>query len=222
MRKTNCKALFAFTTLLMNTVWILFWVGCGDVEMLEEPDEGPLKEVAKTTGSIKGIVAPPNTDAGVIVVKGGEQVKFVMADAQGEYMISDLPAGEYDLEVTAPFHFIDISLKRVQVIPGQSALVEKVTLRSWADAAAFTGSVLDAETGQPIEKANIRIECAASVCSPISTITEADGSFKIDIWPDLESSIIISKIGYKTKNVFVEPFGQKGKAHLKFKLEWKD
>lgn len=222
MRKTDCKALFAFTTLLMNTVWILFLVGCGDVEMLEEVDDKPLKEVAEATGSIKGIVAPPNIDAGVIVVKDGEQIQFVMADVQGEYTISGLPAGEFDLEVIAPSHFIDISLKRVQVIPGQSTLVEKVTLRSWADAAAFTGSVLDAETGQPTEKANIRIECATSVCSPISTITEADGSFKIDIWPDLESSLIISKIGYKTKNVLVGPFGRKGKAHLEFELERKD
>jgi len=223
MRKINCKTLFAFTTLLTGTVWMLFWIGCGNVEVLEESGDKPLEEVVETTGSIKGTVAPLSIDAGVIVVKEGEQLKFVMSDAQGEYTISDLPAGEYNLEVTAPFHFIDISLKRVQVIPGQTTLAEKVTLRSWADAAAiFTGSVLDAETGKPIEKADIRIECATSVCSPLFATTEDDGSFKKDIWPDLESNIIISKIGYKTGNVRVKPLGPKGKEHLEFKLEPKD
>ena len=219
MKKTNFKALFAFTTLLVGTVWVLSLLGCGNVEVLEESDDGPMKEVVKTTGSIKGIIAPPNIDAGIIVVKEEEQIKFVTTDAQGEYVISDLPAGEFDLEVTAPFHFIDISLKRVQVIPGQTTLAEKVTLRPWADAATFTGAILDAETGKPIDKADVRIECATSVCSPLFTITKADGSFKIDIWPELGSNIIISKIGYKTINVHVKPLGQKGKEHLEFKLK---
>jgi len=206
----------------MSAMWMLFWVGCGDVEILEETDDMPPKEEVTTTGSIKGIIAPLSIDAGVIVVKEGEQLKFVMADEQGEYTISDLPAGEFDLEVTAPFHFIDISLKRVQVIPGQSTLAEKVTLRSWADAATFAGAILDAETGQPIEKADIRIECATSVCSPLFTATDDDGSFEKDIWPDLESDITISKIGYKTINAHVKPLGRKGKGYLELKLERKD
>ena len=220
MRETNNKALSAFIAFFMVTV--SFWAGCGDVEILEETDEEPSKGVAQTTGGIKGIVAPPDIDVGIIVVKDGEQINFVMANAQGEYAISNLPAGEFDLEVTAPFHFIDISLKRVQVIPGQTTLADKVTLRPWEDAAAFTGSVFDAETGQPIEKVNIRIECATSVCSPLFTATEADGSFKIDIWPDLESNVIISKIGYKTENVRVKALGKKGKGNFEFKLEQKD
>lgn len=200
-------------------IWILL-VGCGDLEVLEEDNDRLLKEeVTKTTGSIEGIIVPQNIGSGVTVVKEGNPIKFVMANAQGEYTISNLSAGEYNLEVTAPDHFVDISLKRVQVIPGQLTLAEKVTLRPWSDAATVAGSVLDAETGQPIEKANIRIECTTSVCSSLFTATEADGSFKIDIWPDLESNLIINKISYKMENIRVKPLGQKGKAHLKFKLK---
>jgi len=222
MRRTNRKFLLAFTKLLMSAMFILFGVGCGDVDTSEEANDNPLNEIVQTKGSIKGVIAPLNIDASVIVVEEGEPIQLVMADSEGEYIISDLPAGEFDLEVIAPFHFTDISLKRVQVIPGQATLVEKVTLRSWADAATLTGLVIDAQTGDAIEKANIIIECSSSVCSDLFTATEANGSFKADIWPDLESRIIINKIGYKTENVPLESLGKNGKLHLEFKLEQKD
>jgi len=213
----NFKAFFVVTTFLMT---ILLLMSCGDVDVSKEAnDDNLLKESTKTTGSIKGVIGPEKIGASVKVVKEDELIKMVGAKAQGEYLISDLPAGEFNLEISAPRHFTDISLKRVRIILGQTTPVKKVTLRSWADAATFTGSILDAKTGQPVENASIRIECATSVCSDIFTTTEAGGSFQADIWPDLASNIIVSKIGYKSESVRLEPLGKKGNRHLEFQLE---
>ncbi len=67
-------------------------------------------------------------------------------------------------------------------------------LAAWAqtDYAALTGTVVDAETGAPLDGANVFI-----AASTMGTATDAAGRFRIDRVPPGAHRLYVSMIGYE-------------------------
>jgi hypothetical protein len=197
-----------------------FITSCGD-----NPIETPTSdEVVKTktnpaTGSIRGKIVPPIAGTVITAYKESQFVKFTEADDQGNYLISDLSPGIYAVEISAPFHFLDVSNRSVEVVEGQISEATTVFLRSLEDAAVLSGRIIDAKTKAPLADIRVKVECVSRICAGLSVSTNKDGIFETKLWPDLDSNLVIDINGYSKKEIKVKPLGVKGKLQLEVELE---
>ena len=79
------------------------------------------------TGSIEGVVQPPEANTAVTTVGPTEDTFTVFTDtSSGEFMIRGLTAGYYDLEFHPDTGFADTSLFDVEVIAGETTLLDTI------------------------------------------------------------------------------------------------
>lgn len=79
------------------------------------------------TGSIEGVVQPPEADPAVRAVGPNEDTTTIFTDTvSGEFMIRGLTAGYYDLEFLPDTGFADTSLLDVEVIAGETTLLDTI------------------------------------------------------------------------------------------------
>jgi hypothetical protein len=99
----------------------LFFVGVGLAGIPDDYDEN---------GGLTGTVTPPEAQATVNVISGGDVVASVEADpSTGAFEISDLPAGTYDIEVIPGAENYDIAeVTDVAVDAGESTDVGNISL----------------------------------------------------------------------------------------------
>lgn len=64
---------------------------------------------------IRGSALPPGVSPLVLVLRNGVDFTSTIADEEGRYTISNLPAGEYSLQVIATGFFTDISIKNLEL-----------------------------------------------------------------------------------------------------------
>lgn len=213
----------------MKMIWILsplafffiiFIISCGDNPVkTDTPNEATKANPNPNTGSIKGKIVPPIAGTVITAYKGEQFVKFTETDEQGNYLISDLPPGIYSVEISAPFHFLDVSNRSVEVVEGQISEAKTVFLRSLDDAAVLSGRLIDAKTKAPLADIRVKVECLSRICAGLSVSTNKDGIFETKLWPDLDSNLVIDINGYSKKEIKVKPLGVKGKLQLEIELE---
>ena len=196
----------------------LLW-GCGDVpvEQAEAP-ETQNKTVQATTGSIRGTITPPVNGTSINAFRGEDWVAFRTNDEEGNFEFQDLSEGTYALEVAAPFHFVDISNRQLEVIAGQVAEAKPVFLRAWKDAAKLFGKVIDANTKQPLPEMEIDVVCVTRICNALSVTSDAQGAFEVLLWPDLESVLAISPPGYRAQSIKIRPLGPRNQETIEIAL----
>ena len=184
----------------MIGICLLIMAGCGD-NAAYDTEGVPIDRGNSTSGAggrITGRVLPPRIQPLVIVFRNDVDHTTTTADEAGRYEISNLLRGEYSLQVVATGFFTDISVRNLEVEPGQSVEAELVILRERSEAATLVGQVLDKSNKLPLENAEIHVECSTGVCASLSAVSDESGSFSIGLWSGLESRINVRKPGYKT------------------------
>ncbi len=155
----------------------LFW-GCGDVSVEQVPaPEMQNEAVQATTGSIRGTITPSVNGTSINAFRDEDWVAFTTNNEEGDFEFQDLSEGTYALEVSAPFHFVDISNRKLEVIVGQVTEAKPVFLRAWKDAAKLFGKVIDANTKQPLPEVEIDVVCVTRICNALSVTSDAHGAF---------------------------------------------
>lgn len=208
-----------------KTAWIWLFLmcislaSCGDVDVPDAPEGTDFSPVTETTGGIRGTVLPPGIGASVLIVKDGRILGNPQTDEGGFYTIPDLESGEYDLEIVAAQRFVDVSQRQLEVFAGEWTQAADVMLRPWSDAAIISGKVVDAATDEPLNNAGVLVECTTNVCSPLSAASQLDGTFSLDLWPDLNSTLTIRKSGYQTEQRRIVALGVKGHTDLEIQLQ---
>jgi len=195
----------------------LIW-GCGDVSVEQEAPETQNETVQAKTGNIRGTITPPVDGTSINAFRGEGWVAFTTNDEEGNYEFRDLPAGTYALEVSAPFHFVDISNRSVEVVSGQITQAKPVFLRAWADAAKLLGRVIDANTKQPLPEVKIDVVCVTRICNALSATSDAQGAFEVLLWPDLEAVLSISPRGYQAQSIAIKPLGPRNQKTIEIAL----
>lgn len=209
LQKKSMALLFMFALLL----------GCDDVsvEPVKAP-ETPNEPVQATTGSIQGTITPPVGGTSINAFREGNWKGFTTVDGQGNFEFQDLPEGTYALEVSAPFHFVDISNKSVEVVAGEVTQAKPVFLRAWKDASKLLGTVIDAQTKQPLPEVTITVVCVTRICTGFSKTTDAQGAFEVLLWPDLQAQLSIEHLGYLPRLMTIEPLGPRNQKTIEIAL----
>ncbi len=112
------------------------------------------------TAEIQGtLVGPSGPLPGILVevygsrIQGGTPARTVVTDAEGGFMVSELPGGLYDLKAAAP----DLAVlyeAGVRALPGQTGVVDLRAFRG----ASLTGRVFDPLTDRGVDGARIVVE----------------------------------------------------------------
>ena len=169
--------------------------GAGD--SAEETAEGP--------ATIQGSVHPSESDIGVIALRNGFQTASTLTDENGAYRLSNLRPGEYSLIVSGLGFFTDTSVRGLTLAHNDVVDAPRVTLRPLTAAVKLRGNVLDSAEKTPLSGVRISIRCQTGICATLSVLTDADGVYASEIWPDLAAELIFTKVGYHTANTNVPP-----------------
>ncbi len=183
----------------------LMMIGCGDNPTGGTTDEPPKVDTTSTEGGqITGRVLPPGVGPLVIVIRNGVDFTSTLADEEGQFEISNLPSGQYSLQVIATGFFTDISISNVELQKGESRQAELIILRQRSEGATLLGQIINKSNRQPIEGAEVQIECSTGVCAPLSGLSDQDGNFSVKIWSGLGANINVRKPGYRTLPIQVK------------------
>ena len=112
---------------MIRTTWLallILWVasleaGCGD---------SPVGVEAQETGAISGSLSPKVSDAVLEIHQDGVLLTRVAPDDNGEYLIQNLPEGEYDISATGTDYVTLTSVEDVHVEAGQTTVLGQISL----------------------------------------------------------------------------------------------
>jgi thermitase len=138
-------------------------------------------------GSIAGTVADAANGSSIVGATVSDGTRTATTDAAGEYTITDVPPGSY--EVTASKAGYQSSSLTVDVLSGTTAVAD-FSLDEVIVPGSITGSVTDAEDGSPI--------VGAMVTDGVRTATtDAAGEYTIADVPPGSYEVTASKAGYQ-------------------------
>lgn len=191
------------------------YLGCSDSPFSgqgENTGEQPLPTVDRV--EIMGRVLPAGIMPLIIVQRNGVDFKNTIADEAGNYIIPDLPAGEYSVQVIATGFFTDISVKHLDLKAGERHEAKTVILIARSEAATLIGQVIDKSDNTPISDATVKVDCTTGVCALLSAASDEIGKFSIEIWSGLSSVINVQKLGYQMTPIQVDALKPNEKRDL--------
>lgn len=156
------------------------------------------------TASIVGSIQPAESGIGVIATRNGMETGITLTDDDGRYRLDDLLPGEYGLIVSGLGFFTDTSVRGLTVERGEEAVAPDVRMRPLDAAATLFGEVADARSLAALEDVQVAIRCRSGICPNLSVLTDADGRFEVDIWPDLDTEVVFTRIGYGSGSACVD------------------
>jgi large repetitive protein len=150
------------------------------------------------TGSIAGTVTDSVTGLpveGAKVAAGCCGGKYAYTNADGEYVITDLAAGEYNVKAMKDGYAMKVYPEKIAVAEGQQ--VEGIDFAlaplGGGGEGSISGTVYDKKTGAPIEGAKVM----TGTCRNMRTAyTNADGQYTITGLADGEYTVKAMKQGY--------------------------
>ena len=206
-----------FVRLLWLCVYVVAptFLGCSDGSFLGKRENTVEKPIAREDGvTIMGRVLPAGIMPLIIVRRNGVDFKNAVAGEAGNYSISNLPAGEYSVQVIATGFFTDISIKHLELKAGERHEAETVILIARSEAAVLIGQVVDKLDNSPISDATVKVDCTTGVCALLSAASDEIGKFSIEIWSGLSSIINVQKQGYRMAPIQVEALKPNEKRDL--------
>ena len=199
------RHLYGLLLFCAMAVGIGMTTGCGDNPVTDTKVELPkAKTDLEESGQVKGRVLPSGVNPLIVVIRNGVDFRSTIADEEGYFTISDLPGGEYSLQVIATGFFTDISISRIELKKGESHEVAPIILRQQSAGATLLGQVINQADGQPLAGAQVQIECAPGVCAPLGGTSGPDGNFSVKIWSGLGANVNVQKLGYRSVLVRVK------------------
>ncbi len=149
---------------------------------------------AKKEGTIEGVVVPPSAGTRIAVVQQGKTIASVEVNAQDGKFRTSLPAGTYDIKVTAPSSPYPLALPGIVVKPAETTTLSPITLAPLKGSAVITGKVQAAAAGT-------RVALLAEGIERASVSTNAEGKYEFEGLPAGRYSLQISSPGYANDSV---------------------
>jgi hypothetical protein len=150
----------------------------------------------KKEGSIEGQVSPAGTGIRIAAVLQGKAVGQADAGVQdGKFRIS-LPAGTYEIKVTAPSSPYPLSLSGIVVKPGEMTSLAPISLSIPKGTGKVFGAVQAAGAGT-------RVVLLAEGVERSSVNTTSDGQYEIEGLPAGRYTLQVSSPGYANDSVGV-------------------
>lgn len=148
------------------------------------------------TGSVSGRVEPTDADATVSVMQFGAVIASVDADADGGFLLTDLPVGTYELVVSAPGYHRYEADAGVRVQEGTTSSLDPITLdvRS-TPTGSVTGSVSPPDAGATVTALLGGVPAASTGVSP------EDGGFRLDGLEPGTYTLSVTASGYGSAQV---------------------
>jgi Carboxypeptidase regulatory-like domain/von Willebrand factor type A domain len=164
-------------------------------------------ELTVVPGNLEGQVCDPESGVGLngagIVIEGGTVVREGLADSQGQYLITRVPPGSYELTATSG----DMTRKfEVTVEPQKTASLRDPACRGIVgvpDGGTLVGQICNRHTGQLIASAEVALILPNSEL--MLTTTDSEGNFEMTGVPKGDHVVRISGDGYQRSfNVHIE------------------
>ncbi|MDA1191005.1 MAG: carboxypeptidase-like regulatory domain-containing protein [Candidatus Poribacteria bacterium] len=172
---------------------VLFLVSCAeDSATPDDPSDDARRETA-----IVGRVAPPQSGMGVLAVRNGFEFASALTNDDGEYRITGLIEGEYNLIVSGQGFFTDTSVRGLSVGAMETVEAPPIEMRPFAAAATLFGRVVDSVFDEPLEGVGVTIRCNTGVCANLTAFTNDDGRYETAIWAGLAGEMLYQKAGYR-------------------------
>jgi hypothetical protein len=144
---------------------------------------------AKKEGAIEGVVVPPSEGIRLTVAQQGKTIATVEVNAQDGKFRSSLPAGTYDLKLTAPSSPYPLVLPGIIVKPAETTTLTPIALVPSKGSAVITGKIQSAAAGT-------RVALLAEGIERASVSTNAEGKYEIEGLPAGRYTLQVSSPGY--------------------------
>lgn len=146
------------------------------------------------TGSIAGHVEPADADATVSALQFGAVIASGPLDAEGDFLLTSLPVGTYELSVSAPGYARFVVTEGVRVGEGMTTTVDPITLApSSSPTGSIAGRVAPADIG-----ATVTVSLGGVPAGSASVGT--DGAFEISGLTAGTYQLVVSASGYGAVN----------------------
>lgn len=199
---------------LLAFALVLFAFSCGTENPVEETVDTTLVETG-ATGMLRGDVQSiEGVSIQVRLLRNGQLV--VQTEAQANYEIDALEAGNYTLQISAKGY--ETKEMDVTVIAGQVVSLDKVTLVALKTPVSHLRGVLtDEATSEPLDGVNLQLKDNAG--KVYETLTTAAGVFSFENLPVQQPfTLTIAHAGYEGKEVAVNPIPASETSELTVEL----
>jgi hypothetical protein len=149
---------------------------------------------AKKEGAIEGVVVPPSEGIRITVVQQGKAIATVEVNAQDGKFRTSLPAGTYDIKLTAPSSPYPLALPGIIVKPAETTTLTPIALASSKGSAVITGKIQSAAVGT-------RVALLAEGIERASVSTNAEGKYEFEGLPAGRYTLQVSSPGYANDSV---------------------
>ena len=151
---------------------------------------------ATKEGSIEGVVIPPSAGIRIEMVQQGKTIVSMEVNAQDGKFKASLPAGTYDIKVTAPSSPYPLALPGNVVKPGETTILSPITLAPSTGSAAITGKIQGAAAGSRVAILSEGVERA-------SVNASSKGKYEFERLPAGRYTLQVSSPGYATDSVAI-------------------
>jgi len=149
---------------------------------------------AKKEGAIEGVVVPPSEGIRITVMQQGKTIATVEVNAQDGKFRSSLPAGTYDIKLTAPSSPYPLALPGIIVKPAETTTLTPIALAPSKGSAVITGKIQSAAAGT-------RVALLAEGIERASVSTNAEGKYEFEGLPAGRYALQVSSPGYANDSV---------------------
>ncbi len=178
-----------------------------DIELSETPKTVSISDKitdAKTSAPVK---------AKMVIKSGGEVVKTIDTDANGQFNM-DLPIGKvYDVEISAPDYVVQNTT--IDLMRDAKAVLKDVTLMPLKQNIVFVSKITDNKSAAPV-KATMTVKLNGQVVKKVET--DSNGLFNLELPNGKVYDIEISATGYAPQYQKVEITGNRNDIQKDFAL----
>lgn len=188
-KRSNNKAdyLYYIGTLIIACVLL---VQCKDNSSTNsDPD------TYKLSGTVTNVTGEPVFEADVNLMDGGNEVASATANQEGQFELTEIPPGSYDIVINGSgYNELKSSVTVEEDISQEFELLGDATI---------TGTVVDWQNGDGLAEASIQFSAGATVSEAdtskpdlVTTVDGSDGSFTLENAPTGSYVAVINLDGY--------------------------
>lgn len=150
----------------------------------------------KKEGAVEGQVSPAGAGIRIVALLQGKTLAQADAGTQDGRFRIDLPAGTYEIKVSAPSSPYPLTLSGIVVKPGETTFLATISLAVPKGTGSIAGKVLAAGTGTHVILLAEGIERAA-------VNTSVDGKYEFEGLPAGRYTLQVSSPGYANDSIAV-------------------
>lgn len=150
----------------------------------------------KKEGAVEGQVSPAGAGIRIVALLQGKTLAQADAGTQDGRFRIDLPAGTYEIKVSAPSSPYPLTLSGIVVKPGETTSLATISLAVPKGTGSIAGKVLAAGTGTHVILLAEGIERAA-------VNTSVDGKYEFEGLPAGRYTLQVSSPGYANDSIAV-------------------